>query len=109
MSEFRCKEPRSFFVSAFIALPLDKVEKFTGMASVVNLGVENLEDFKFGFVINNDGRQRLNSFRDWAQECCVSIPYNESLFPGVLPAMMSTTTNRGTLQYKSMGVRHDRT
>jgi len=45
MSEFRCKYPRSFFASAFIACPLDKVEEFAGTASVVNLGIENLRDF----------------------------------------------------------------
>jgi len=37
-----------------------------------------------------------------------TTPYNESPFPRVLLAMMSTTTNRDTLQYKSTGVRHDR-
>ena len=36
-----------------------------------------------------------------------TTPYNESPFSGVLPAMMSTTTNRDTLQYESMGVIHD--
>jgi len=69
MSEFRCKDP-NFFVGEFIACPLDQVENFTGMASVVYLGVKNLRDFKFGFIVNNDGwRQRLNSFMDWVQEC----------------------------------------
>ena len=38
-----------------------------------------------------------------------TTPYNESPFPGGLLATMSTTTNRDTLQYESMGVRHDRT
>ena len=38
-----------------------------------------------------------------------TTPDNESPFQGELPAMISTTTNRDTLQYKSMGVRHDRT
>jgi len=38
-----------------------------------------------------------------------TTPYKESPLPGVLLAMMSTTTNKDTLQYESMGVRHDRT
>jgi len=70
MSKFGCKYPRDFFVSAFIACPSDKVENFTGMVSVVELGVENLRDFKFGFIINSDvQKQRLNSFGVWVWEC----------------------------------------
>ena len=45
--------------------------------------------------------------------CCdcegYTTPYNKSPFPGALLTMMSTTTNRDTLQYESMGGRHDRT
>jgi len=28
--------------------PMDKIEEFSGMKSVINLGVKNLEDFKLG-------------------------------------------------------------
>ena len=69
MSEFGCKDPRGFFISACIACPSDKVEEFAGMVSVVNLGVENLGDFEFRFIINKDGWWwRLNLFGDWVQE-----------------------------------------
>jgi len=45
MSEFGCEYPRSSFISAFIACPSDKVEKFSGMAAVVDLGLKNFRDF----------------------------------------------------------------
>ena len=48
---------------------MDKVEEFAGMALVVDLGVENLRDFEFGFIINKDGwGWRLNSFGDQVQK-----------------------------------------
>ena len=54
MSKFRCEDPQGFFVIAFVAGPLDKVEKFAGMMSVVDLGVEDLRDFKFMFIVDCD-------------------------------------------------------
>ena len=68
MSKFGHEYPR-FFISAFIACPLDQVEEFTGMVSVVDLGVKNLRDFKFRFIIDNDGWWKLNLFTDWVWEC----------------------------------------
>jgi len=55
MSKSRCEDPRCGFVSAFIACPLDQVGKFTGTASVVELGIKNLRDLEFGFIIDNNG------------------------------------------------------
>ena len=65
-----CEYSRGFLVGAFIACPSDRVEEFSGTMSVIDLGVKNLRDFKFGFIINSDGqRQRLNSFREQVWEC----------------------------------------
>jgi len=45
-------DPRGFFVSAFIACPSDKILKLAA-TSVVNLGIKDFGDFKFGLVFDN--------------------------------------------------------
>jgi len=42
MSKFGCEDPSGFFISAFIACPMDEVQKLSGkmaMMAVVDLGV----------------------------------------------------------------------
>jgi len=51
----------------------------------------------------------VNDPDNWVIVRATLTPIYESPFPGALLAMMSTTTNRDTLQYESMGVKHDRT
>jgi len=70
MSKFRCKDPRGFFVSAFVTSPADKVKEFAGTTSVVNLGIEDFGNFEFGFVVNcNRRRWGLNSIGNWVRSC----------------------------------------
>jgi len=47
-------DPRGFFIGAFVACPSDKVLKFAVM-SVVNLGVKDVGNLKFGLVFDNEG------------------------------------------------------
>jgi len=35
-----------FLIGSFIACPSDKVQQFTGMMLVINLGIENFGDFE---------------------------------------------------------------
>ena len=56
--KFGSEDPRGFFISAFIASPLYKVQQFSCFPPVVYLGVENLGDFKLRFTVNNDWRWR---------------------------------------------------
>jgi len=39
------------------------------MTSVVNLGVKDFGDFKFRFIIDNDGRVGLNYIGNWIRSC----------------------------------------
>ena len=71
MSEFSCKYPRGFLICAFVTHPPDQVQQFTGVTSVIDLGIEDFGDFKLGFVIYHDGRQGgLDSIGDqvWVGE-----------------------------------------
>jgi len=69
MSEFRCEDPRGFFVIAFVTCPTDEVQKFAGMTVVFDLGVENLCDFEFRFVIDCYWKRwGLNTFGDQVWE-----------------------------------------
>jgi len=52
MSEFGCEDSRGFFISAFGSCPADKVKEFSDATVIVNLGVKNLGDFNFRFIIN---------------------------------------------------------
>jgi len=54
MSKFRSEYPGSFFISALIPCPTDKIQLLAGMMTVVNLGVKDFREFEFWFVINND-------------------------------------------------------
>ena len=66
MSKFSCKYPRGFLVCAFITHPLDQVQQFTGVTSVIDLGIEDFGDFKLGFIVYHDGRWGwVNSIGDW--------------------------------------------
>src|SRR5882724_2867070 len=56
VSKFSCKYPRGFLVSAFVTHPSDQVQQFTGVTSVINLGIKNFGDFKLGFIIYHDSR-----------------------------------------------------
>ena len=54
ISKFSGIDPRGFFVSAFVAHPLDKVLKFAA-TSVVNLGVKDVGNLEFRLVFDNEG------------------------------------------------------
>ena len=70
MSYFRSEYPGSFFISALITCPVDKIQYFAGSLMVVNLGVEDFGDFEFWFVIDNNWwGWRLNMIRDWVWDC----------------------------------------
>src|SRR5882672_6580797 len=70
ISKFGCKDPRGFFVSAFVTSPADKVKEFSGTSSVVNLGIEDFGNFEFGFVADcNWRRWGLDSIRDQIGGC----------------------------------------
>ena len=42
---------------AFVTHPPDQVQQFTGVTSVIDLGIEDFGDFKLGFIVYHDGRQ----------------------------------------------------
>ena len=48
MSEFGHKYPQGFLICALIAHPLDQVQQFTGVTSVIDIGNENSGDFELG-------------------------------------------------------------
>ena len=52
MTEFRSQDPGIFFIGALVTSPMDKVEKLAGTMSIVNLGIKDFRDFKFGFIVN---------------------------------------------------------
>src|SRR5882724_3942669 len=57
MSEFSCEYPRGLLVCAFVTHPPDQVQQFTGVMSVIDLGIEDFGDFKLRFVAYHDGRR----------------------------------------------------
>jgi len=65
VSKFSCKYPRGFLICAFVTHPPDQVQQFTGVTSVIDLGIENFGDFKLGFIVYHDSRWGgLNLIRD---------------------------------------------
>ena len=57
MTEFGSEDPGSFFISAFITSSMDKVEKFSGVMLIVNLGIKDFRNFKFRFIIDCNWRR----------------------------------------------------
>ena len=69
ISELIGIDPRGFIISAFVTCPSDKIFKLAAM-SVVNLGIEDVRDFKLGLVFDNEGwGRRLNPIWNWIREC----------------------------------------
>ena len=52
VTKFGSQDSGSFFISALITSPMDKIEEFSGMTLIVNLGIEDFGNFEFGFIIN---------------------------------------------------------
>ena len=75
-------DPRGFFISAFVAHPLDKILKFAVM-SVVNLGIKDVRNFEFGLVFDNEGQGHwLNLIRN--SDSGMLVPTLRHGIPGVL-------------------------
>ena len=55
VSELCGKDPGGLLVSAFVASPVDQIEKLTGLMSPVNLGVKDFGDLVLQFAVNLNG------------------------------------------------------
>ena len=65
-----CTDPTGLFICPFVSGPLDKIAKRTGAISSIEFCVENLSDFKLGFLIDDDRRRRfLNAMRNRVRNC----------------------------------------
>ena len=70
MSKLRSEYPGSFFISALIPCPMDKIQWHSSTTMVVNLGVKDFGNFEFQFVINSDWQGwGLNMIRNQIWSC----------------------------------------
>ena len=56
MSELISQQSGSFFVCTFVSGPMDEVQEFAVLVSMVNLRVEDLFDLVLSFTVNVDQR-----------------------------------------------------
>ena len=58
MSKLVSQQPGGFFICTFISGPMDEVQEFAILASMVDLQVEDLFDLVLSFAVNVDWRWR---------------------------------------------------
>ena len=70
MSELVSQQPRHFFICAFVSRPMDEVQEFAVLASMVDLQVKDLFDLILSFAVDVDWRWRSLYMIGDRVRCC---------------------------------------
>ena len=70
MSKLISQQPGCFFVCTFVSGPMDEVQEFTVLVSMVDLQIEDLFDLVFSFTIYIDQRRQNFHMIGDCVRCC---------------------------------------